>query len=260
MDSSAKDQSVTSQEPAKQAAQISWLETVVPSSTLSTVSSMLKQLALSVVSPRKRSLDSIESYNDMDPICPVFADDDNPYGAGECIFTSPLVQRSILEFFEEVAQAPVEFRNPVFEPTTSVGGQAFSEQYDEEDDAALQPLQTPDGTPAQVALDSKKSDLENMKAALRDTPMDQSELKTARELLEKRIERAEKEVEDLTKEALAIGGLKAGEGEEARSNWKSVGGGPKIQFAGTMVDSELVKGAGLLETAEEELASLGSDD
>ena len=52
--------------------------------------------------------------------------------------------------------------------------------------------------------------------------------------------------------------MKAGEGQEIRDAWKPASGGPKIPFAGTMVDAELVKGAGLLDMAEEALEELDS--
>jgi len=43
---------------------------------------------------------------------------------------------------------------------------------------------------------------------------------------------------------------------EGKGKWKRIGTGPKIKFAGSMVDAELVKGAGLEKTADEELKKL----
>jgi hypothetical protein len=95
-----------------------------------------------------------------------------------------------------------------------------------------------------------------MKLALRDTPQDVPELTAGLEGLVKRIVETEEEVGALEKKLLATGGLKKGEGEELRDGWTSVGEGPKIKFAGTMVDSELVRGAGMEDLVEEELAAL----
>lgn len=43
---------------------------------------------------------------------------------------------------------------------------------------------------------------------------------------------------------------------EGKGKWKQIGTGPKIKFAGSMVDVELVKGAGLGKTADGELRKL----
>lgn len=43
---------------------------------------------------------------------------------------------------------------------------------------------------------------------------------------------------------------------EGKGKWKRIGTGPKIKFAGSMVDAELVKGAGLGKTTDEELKKL----
>ena len=55
-----------------------------------------------------------------------------------------------------------------------------------------------------------------------------------------------------------VGAVKAGEAEEIRENWEPQYDGPKVPFAGTMVDSELLKGAGLFETAEKALQEMDS--
>jgi hypothetical protein len=76
----------------------------------------------------------------------------------------------------------------------------------------------------------------------------------------------ETRVEDLenkTNKALLLGGgdygglIVPGEEREEKKkkggNWKMQVEGPKVPFAGTMVDSELLKAAGLVESAEEGL-------
>jgi hypothetical protein len=255
LDSSTKDRPADSTQSDKPANAINWLETVSPPSTISSLTNLVKRVAISIQPQKQPPTTVTDDRDDMDPICPTFADAENPMGAGECVFTCPAVQQCILEFFEEVAQNPSNYCNPVFKVAVS---DDWNMTGDEEQDGEGSSDQLLYMSPEHLELDTKKAELETMKAALRVTPKGQPGLQAGREKLEKRIEKKEKEVDDLTKKILATGGLQADEGEEARENWKPVGQGPKIPFAGVMVDSELVKGAGLEETAEEELAALES--
>lgn len=208
------------------------------------------------------SNDDTDNY----PICPTFANGDNPMGAGECVFTDPKVQHCILDFFDDVAKNPTGYQNPVFKTPIAVSEMATDwdnegiKEGQELQDAAYQPLQPLEMSPEQAELQAKKTELKGMKAALLHIPKNSPELQAGKEGLEKRIVQAEKEVEELMKTTLAAGGLKAGEAQDLRSNWTHVGEGPKIPFAGVMVDSEMVKGAGLQEIADEELEKLGLKD
>lgn len=181
-----------------------------------------------------------DPLNDYTPICPVFADAENPTGAGECIFTARAVQQIILDFFEEVARNPDIYHNPKLtirtKPTTDP---AFDKS-----------------SPESYEIDEMTAKLDCMRAALRDTPA-KEELKAGREKLEQRIVAFEQEIQEFTKKALAVGSLGAGEGLEVREIMEPTqGGGPKIPFAGSMVDAERVRAAGLNDYVDEELEKL----
>jgi hypothetical protein len=218
---------------------------------------------------------------DTDAICPTFPDAENPHAAGECVFTAPAVQRCILSFFETVARDPAGFRNPVFQPTASAPGPEWGgvrAEFDDEEeaglgravendsndgdegdgneDAAYRPLQPAAMTPEQGELDEKRCKLQAMRDALRETSASDAALAAGRQNLIQRIAQTEKAVEQLAEKALVSGALRAGEAEDVRDNWRPVRRGPRIPFAGTMVDSELVRAAGLDETVESELAGL----
>lgn len=243
---------------------ISWLDTVPPSGSISTVTGLLKRLKMAVTphkSTHEAEAESTDFHNyGYDPICPTFGGGDSDESVGECIFTTPAVQQAILEFFEEVAQNASGYRNPAF--TTSNAPQPTPDnplELDAEDseNMTFQPLPA-EMSPEQQEVDIIKKRLVNMKACLAATPKDNPELKEGRAGLEKRIIIVTEELEEAQKKALASGGLKAGEAEEIRENWEPQYDGPKVPFAGTMVDSELLKGAGLFETAEKALEELDS--
>ncbi|KAH7109072.1 Arb2 domain-containing protein [Dendryphion nanum] len=230
---------------------INWLENNSQAGTVSTLVDCLKNFDLNPKNPME-SAEEVDDTTDQ-TLCPTFADDDNPTGAGECIFTSPLVRRCILEFFEEVVRDPVGFRNPKFQITAHEP--KYGNQFDE---SGYQPLLPPEMSPEHMELHLKQEELATMKSSFAATPTDRPELQAGRQGLEKRIAKTESDIEVLEKKTLANGGMKAGEAPELRDNWKTVGGGPKIPFAGTMVDAELVRDAGLLDTVEEALEELDS--
>ena len=241
---------------------ISWLDTVTPSGRTHTFASLAKRMGMATKlhkSTEETETESTDFYNyGHDPICPTFGGGDG--SVGECIFTTPAVQQAILEFFEQVAQNPSEYRNPAF--TTSNSPQPTPDdplELDPEDSGitTFQPLPA-EMSPEQQEVDSIKQRLANMKACLAATPTDNPELEEGRAGLEKRIVTVAEELEEAQKKALASGGLKAGEAEEIRENWEPQYDGPKVPFAGTMVDSELLKGAGLFETAEKALQEMDS--
>lgn len=228
-----------------------WLEKVpgrtVPSVTsiLSSLTNGIKKITIgfddsTVPDATEPDQEDPNAIDDCTAVCPVFADAENPTGAGECIFTARTVQKTILDFFEEVARHPKTYHNPSFtiraKPTDDP---AFDKPSSESHE-----------------IEEMNAKLENMRAALRDTPATEN-LKAGREKLEQRIAAFEHEIEEFTKKALAFGNLGAGEGQEVRENWEPTqGGGPKIPFAGSMVDAERVRAAGLDEYVDEELERL----
>ncbi|KAF2109754.1 Arb2 domain-containing protein [Lophiotrema nucula] len=188
------------------------------------------------------------------PICTTFAASDQP--SAECIFTDFNVQHEILNFFDEVASSEDPFRwcNPDFDISPSILQPAKKEEKTNnpgfEDEVSSE----------QQAIDELCSEIKHMKASHVATPFYpiDPELNAGSYNLAKRIAIAESELKGLETKLLAKGGLKAGQGEEVRGKWETKGGGPKVPFAGTMVDSEALKAAGLLETAEEGLAEVDS--
>jgi hypothetical protein len=241
---------------------VSWLDTVSSSGAISVVGGLFKDLKLAVT-PHESTPESDSESKDFgnysyDPICPTFGGGDE--SVGECVFTTPAVQQAILEFFEEVAQNTSDYRNPAF--TTSSAPQPTPEtplELDSEDSppGIFQALPV-EMSPEQQEVDNIKHRLANMKACLAATSTDNPELEEGRAGLEKRIITVTAELDEAQKKALASGGLKAGEAEEMREHWEMHSSGLKVPFAGTMVDSELLKGAGLFDTAQKALEELGS--
>ncbi|PVI06507.1 hypothetical protein DM02DRAFT_423519 [Periconia macrospinosa] len=211
---------------------------------------------------------------DSQALCPTFHGGDT--SVPECIFTQTSVQNAILDFFDEVAKDPKAYRNPSFEgpgikapQPTPQHPQSFFARRDPDaikldiDDAGVPSDDML--TPEQNALKEAKEALEVMRHALYCTPSTNATLQDSRERLAKGISQKEEEIREQEKHLLGVGGLGAGDGQAVRAGdgWvpqPEVGGGPPIQFAGVQVDSELVKGAGCVDTVKEELAKLGLGD
>jgi hypothetical protein len=246
---------------------IAWNENLPKPGVLTSVTKALHRLAVSAT-PSKVTDDkptASDPYADwasgQAAICPTFAGGDD--SAGECIFTNPAVQDAVLSFFEEVAQDPKHYHNPNFNIYTE------APQPSPEDPLVLDPHNpniglahsSPDEmTPAKAELELASEKLIQMESALQGCPEDVPELQPGRTKLIERITNQSAKIEKLRTKALAAGGLTAGEAPQQRENWKPQKEGPKVQFAGTEVDSELLKAAGLTETADEELAKLGKGD
>lgn len=267
---------------------INWLEKLSPSSMLlNYIRASADRLSSAVQSrseqqdkptdaleePAKSSKDtaaatSSNTFLDSNPICPTFAGGDT--WIGECVLAQPNVQQAVMNFFEEVAQDPANYRNPEFKlnnvpqptpdnPLTLSAGDAAAEAA------------TRDGLPAEMvseeqpALDKAKAEVEEMRAALSVTPADNPALTAGLQGLRKRLVKKEADVLQLEKKALVSGSLKAGAAQQQRGKWASQRTGeqweakktgPAIPFAGVQLDSEVVKGAGLTATVEEELEKL----
>jgi hypothetical protein len=245
---------------------IAWNENIPATSLVSGVTSALHRLAVSVAPSKKEEPTpaASDAYADWSSgqaaICPTFAGGNEP--TGECIFTDPAVQLAVLSFFEAVAQDPENYRNPGLKLHTGVPHPT------PENPLALDPDNPnvadfsklpPEMTPEQADLDLAKEKLEQMQLALLACPANVPELEEGRKKLVERIVNQEVKIEKLEKKTLATGGLTAGKMPEQRENWKPQKEGPKVRFAGTEVDSELLKAAGLMDTAAEELEKLGKD-
>ena len=246
---------------------VCWSEDLPRPGPFSSITKALHHLALTVTTSKKEDIQTVGSDADTEwstgqsAICPTFAGGDN--SVGECVFTNPAVQRAILSFFEEVAQDPENYRNPNIKIYTEAPqptpGNPLALSTDNPADIDFPSLQS-EITPEQAELDEARQCLRDMRIALDACPLNVEELAKGCERLSKRIQDKEVEIEALEKKALGSGGLKAGEAMEKRENWKPQKEGPKVPFAGTMVDSELLKAAGMLDTAQHELEKLGEDD
>jgi hypothetical protein len=244
-----------------------WNEDVPSTSLLSGVTSALHRLAVSVTPSKKEDptpAATSEAYADWSSghtaICPTFASGRET--TGECIFTDPGVQMAILSFFEEAAHDPENFSNPELKLYTDAPLPTPENPLSLDPDnpnVALFSTLPPEMTPEQADLDLAKEKLEQMQLALIACPENVSELEQGRKKLVERIVNQEDKIEKLEKKTLATGGLTADKAPEKRENWKPQKQGPKVNFAGTEVDSELLKAAGLLDTADEELEKLSKD-
>lgn len=244
---------------------IAWNEDVSQGSVMSSITGAPHRLVINTT-PSKEADDASAGLEDSDcwssgqvAICPTFAG--GRESTGECIFTYFAVQHAVLDFFEEVARNPENYRNPNFKVYNPVP------QPTPENPLALDPdtpevagfaSLPPEMTPEQAELDMAKEKLDQMRLALKACPAKVSELQQGRAKLLERIAKQEVKIEKLKKKALATGGLKSKEAPEQRENWKPQKEGVKVEFAGTEVDSELLKAAGLLDTAEEGLAKRGA--
>ena len=269
---------------------ISWHESI-STGAVPTLTKALHHLAVSITpfahSTTRKEEDEekiAEWSSGQAVICPTFAGGNN--SVGECIFTYPPVQHAILSFFQDVAQDPLHYRNPPGLKTYTAAPQpspdhplALSPINDDnngdDDDTGIN-FRTPtlQMTPEQAELEEARERLAELRVAFTACPDGISELVQGRAKLGKKIKVMETRVEDLenktNKALLLLGGGGSGgggdhgglivPGEEREEkdkkkggNWKMQVEGPKVPFAGTMVDSELLKAAGLVESAEEGL-------
>ncbi|KAF1838529.1 hypothetical protein BDW02DRAFT_623974 [Decorospora gaudefroyi] len=242
----------------KSAKHIAWHENVrkAEEGVMSAVTNALHRFAVSVSATKKKDLvpeapdAPTEWASGQAVVCPTFAGGDN--SVAECVFTDSTVQNAILSFFEEVAQDPETYRNPAMEihnkapQPTPDNPLVLSADHVDIDFAALPAEMSPE----QAELDSARQKLAEMRIEFDACPVGVQELEKGRDKLAKNIIKMQTKVEELEKKALGHGGLKAGEAVEKRENWKPQTEGPKVPFAGTMVDSELLKAAGLVESAK----------
>ncbi|KAF2131905.1 hypothetical protein P153DRAFT_334207 [Dothidotthia symphoricarpi CBS 119687] len=247
---------------------VSWHENVPAGPRpISGITKALHRLALTVT-PSKTDkpttatpTDTYSAWPDTSSVVsPTFGGGSN--SVGECVLTNPAVQHAILSFFESVAQNPEHYRNPLFRlHTTAPQPTPDNPLVLSADDATSMDFHSLPAatTPEQQELDTAREILAEMRDALAACPMNVAELAPGREKLAKRIQDKERAIEVLETTALASGGLRAGEALEKRQNWTTLTEGPKVPFAGTMVDSELLKAVGLGGTVEEELGKLEKD-
>jgi hypothetical protein len=250
----------------KSASHIVWHEDLPKDGPLATISKAMQRIKIAVTPALKE--DSIQEGEEVTecasgtaPPCPTFAGGDN--SVGECIFTNPSVQNAILSFFEDVAQDPEHYRNPSMNVYTKAPQASpdnpLALSADETETETFTPL-APEMNPTQAELDAAREKLIDLRIALSACPANNASLAPGRENVARKIRNVEFKIEKLEKDALGKGGLKAEEAQDKRrdENWKPQMGGLKVPFAGTYVDSELLKAAGLVDTAER--AAVESED
>lgn len=247
---------------------VRWNEKVAESGPLSKITKTSHNLALSVVPPTNSNTDSSASDTDSDwktssVPCPTFAGGKEP--TGECIFTDSSVQRAILSFFEDVAHDPENYRNPPFTTSANIPRPTIDAPFALSADTTMQePSEIPTAhhmlTPEQQQLEEARAKLGDMRIALSGCPGDVDALAKGRAKLAEKIAKQEVAIKDLEARALSAGSLGAGEAEEERGNWRPEVEGEKVPFAGTVADSELLKAAGLLGAAGEEVDGLGDEE
>lgn len=262
---------------------ISWHESI-STGAVPTLTKALHHLAVSIIpsahstTRKEENEEKIAEWSSGQAvICPTFAGGNN--SVGECIFTYPPVQHAILSFFQDVAQDPLHYRNPPGLKTYITAPQPspdhplalspINNNGDDEDEIGINfGAPTLQMTPEQAELEEARERLAELRVAFTACPDGISELVQGRAKLGKKIKVMETRVGDLenkTDKALLLGGggdhgglIVPGEEREEKDkkkggNWKMQVEGPKMPFAGTMVDSELLKAAGLVESAEEGL-------
>ena len=245
---------------------IHWNDTLPAAGPLPGITKSISRLTLgtsgaSSAKPAEADTAADVEWGNGDVPCPTFAGGKEP--TGECVFTEPGVQRAILSFFEEVAQDPESYRNPNFttvvnipQPTTDAPF-ALDANATMPDAADIQPT-TPMVTSEQAELMEARAKLDDMRTALKACPDDVDMLAKGRTRLMEKIVNQETLIKDLQVKALGSGSLGAGEAGGVRQEWAHEVKGSQVPFAGTMVDSELLKAAGLGETAGEELEKAGA--
>ncbi|KAF3051657.1 hypothetical protein E8E11_010088 [Didymella keratinophila] len=257
--------------PARKSSQdnkpVRWNEYVAETGSLSKIAKTLHNLTLNVVHPTTSNDSAAESivsdesseWKTGSVPCATFAGGKEP--TGECIFTDPPVQRAILDFFEEVAQDPENYHNPAFKTFADIPHPTADAPFALSTDTIMQETSEIQMahhmlTPEQQELEEARSKLVDMRIALSGCPDDVDALAKGRAKLTEKITKQEAAIKDLEVKALSTGSLGAGEAEDERKDWKPKAEGAKVPFAGTMADSELLRAAGLIDTASEELEKL----
>lgn len=250
--------------PTKRVQHISWNDTSSWDSAGDSASArdhiLPDMSSLEKTSAPRAFVASTEWSDGLDVVCPTYAGGDS--FVGERVFTNPTIQHAILSFFEDIARDPAAYSNSESElymaapqPTPDNPLMLFDESSVKESDRI-----SPEMMPEQAELYEARQMLGNMRMALDACPSNVKELEEGRDRLDKKIRDKEREIETLSRKILYNGGFQAGEAQEMRENWKPQKEGRKVAFAGTVVDSELLKAAGMFDTANEELEDLGSEE
>jgi hypothetical protein len=251
----------------KSAQHVVWHQNLPKDGPLSSITNALNRIKLAVTPASKKTIDPVVDAPDewasgLAPVCPTFAGGSN--SVGECIFTNAAVQNAVLAFFEEVAQDPEHYRNPAFKVYTEAPqptpDNPLALLAEEDTETSFLPVKD-EVTPEQEELSTLREKLVDLNIALSAVPASNTALVPGRDKVDRKINIVQAKIEELETKALGNGGLVAGEVSEKHQteSWKPQVEGPKVPFAGTMVDSDLLKAAGLVDTANEGLEEDGED-
>lgn len=248
--------------PPKYNKTIRWNEELPHHGTPSETKKPLHRLAVSGVLTPEPTTKASSDWGSGSVPCPTFAG--GRESTGECIFTEPAVHGAILSFFEDVAQDPENYRNPAFSTLADIPRPTADAPLTLDADTIVpDPVDSQIAssmlTPEQLELEDARAKLTELRIALSACPENVDALAKGRAKLVEKIAKHEAAVKDLQVKALGSGSLGAGEAEDIREDWSPKVDGPRVPFAGTMVDSELLKAAGLSETADEELKKLDEE-
>lgn len=249
---------------------VDWLETVQGGAEHSPDSPLANIREAKVTIAATKEPISDDGFVDVTPLCPTFGGGDT--WIGECVFTQSIVQRAVLNFFEDVAQGesarlqyihkvysppidPKNFSNPNF-TTDSPPSHAVS-RFD--------PLPNEMLNPEKQELLAAQEELRQLEMALSAIPDGNPDLEPGRQRLYKRIIIKQSKLRELEEKALAGGALGLGDAQNVRDKWnvptdgmewKEMKQGVPVSFAGVQADSNIVASAGCVGTVEEELAKL----
>jgi hypothetical protein len=235
--------------PPKTTKKNRWNERRPSIGALSDVTKAIRRFALRIVPAKKDS--PTPDWDGPVAICPTFAGGTNP--GCDHVFTDPSVQHAVLSFFGQVISDPDEFYNTDFRIHTQAPQPTAHSPLAFDPNVPEAPSAITEVTPEQVRLDVAREYLDNVRAALDACPADIPELAEGRARLTEKIANKESEITRLEEEVRASEESKATETEDKHEKWQPQAEGLEMPFAGHMLDSELVKAAGLGGTAGAEL-------
>jgi hypothetical protein len=225
-----------------------WNERRSSIGALSDVTNVVRRLVLRLLPSRKDSV-TPTTWEGPTALCPTFAGGSTT--GHENVFTDPAVQCAVLKFFGQVISDPEEFYNPDFQVYTQAPQPTPHSPLALDPTTPEIPSDATEVTPEQIQLDAAREDLDRMRAAYDACPDNDDKLTEGRNRLKNKMTVKSNEVVDLEEKLRGFEITKAIEAEEKQEHWQPQIEGPAISVAGHMIDSELVKAAGLGESVGE---------
>ncbi|KAL6163136.1 hypothetical protein ACJQWK_10728 [Exserohilum turcicum] len=244
---------------------IAWHEEV-PNGPIAAIQKTLRHVSLASTAPKQAQPApsssgageaTVEWSSGQRVVCPTFGGGPSP--SGESILTHRPVQHAVLSFFEQVSQDPENYRNKNLivykeapKPSPDNPLALFAEDA-ENNTSSVSDDKTTATTIEQAELSEGKEELMRLRQALNACPDDMPELESGREKLARKIAKLEcqlQAMEEKEKKALeAAAAVQAAAQQTEPQVWRPEVQGAKVPFAGTTVDSELLRAAGLMESS-----------